>query len=161
MSSTSLVRSGYPEDWPGAMNERRRRGGFSRFLLSVAIGVGGTLAWQSYGDDVRDLLASTYPQLAFLAPTVRAPAPAPRPQNATQDIQALANNLAAMRQRLDQLAVQIATSQDQVSRDLTAKVQAAQRDILDRIAAAPPPRPQDAPPARRPASTSLTAPQVR
>jgi hypothetical protein len=166
MSSTSLIRSGYQSDWssepPQAKRSRRRStGGFSRFVLSFLIGVAVTLAWQSYGDAARQVVAGSYPQLGWLAPRAAAALTADgaaSPAGASdQDIKALTAGLAAMRQRVDQLAAQIAAGQEQMTRDISARVQAAQRDILDRIATAapPPPRPADAAAqVRRPPSTT-------
>jgi hypothetical protein len=163
MSSTSLIRSGYPSDWSDSPSRRPRRraaGGFSRFILSVGLGVAGTLAWQSYGDTARQMIAGWYPQLSWLAPRSAA---AQTPDGvvavpgaaADQEIKALALGLAAMRQRVDQLAAQIAAGQDQMTRDITARMQAAQRDIMDKIAAAQP-RPDPAA-ARKPAQASTTS----
>jgi len=58
-------------------------------------------------------------------------------------------DLAALRQRVDQ----IAAGQDGIARDITAKLQAVEQDILDRISA---PSPQLAvPPTRKPAPQPL------
>jgi hypothetical protein len=141
MSSTSLVRSGYSRDWDSD-GRRRRGGGFSRFLLAVAIGVGSTLAWQSYGDAIREKVADAYPQLAWLAPRDAAAQPvstgsAGVARSTDQQLQELSLGLAAMRQRVEQLSLQVSSSQDQLTRDLVAKMQASERDILDKIAAQP------------------------
>jgi hypothetical protein len=162
MSSTSLIRSGYPSDWsdppPSKRPRRRGSGGFTRFILSFCIGVGATLAWQSYGDTARQVIAGSYPQFGWLAPraaaaqTMDGAAPAAA---ADLEIKALTQNLASMRQRVDQLAAQIAAGQDQMTREISARVQAAQRDIVDKIAAAQP-RPDPAP-ARKPAPPSATS----
>jgi hypothetical protein len=61
-----------------------------------------------------------------------------------------------MRQRVDQLSLQITSGQDQMVRDVTAKVLAAERDILDKLATAQPR--QEA--ARKPAAPAAP-PQVR
>jgi hypothetical protein len=138
MSSTSLVRSGYSRDW-GSDEPRRRGGGFSRFVMAVAIGVGSTLAWQAYGDAAREKIAGAYPQLAWLAPREAAStgsAVAGRPA-ADQQLQELSLGLAAMRQRVEQLSLQVSSSQDQLTRDIVAKLQASERDILDKMAAQP------------------------
>lgn len=150
----SLVRSGYPRDWtaadaPAGRRGRSSSGGFSRFVLAVGIGVGGTLAWQAYGDQARDFLARTYPQLNWLAPRPASAQTAPTTTAAAalrttdQQLQELTLGLAAMRQRVEQLSQQLAISQDQMTRDLAARMQTTERDILDKIAAAaqPPPRP--------------------
>jgi hypothetical protein len=139
MSSTSLVRSGYSRDW-GSEEPRRRGGGFSRFVVAVGIGVGSTLVWQSYGDAARERIASAYPQLAWLAPREAAAstgsATVVRP-NTDHQLQELSLGLAAMRQRVEQLSLQVSTSQDQLTRDIVAKLQVSERDILDKIAAQP------------------------
>src|SRR6185312_10351724 len=38
----------------------------TRFLIAVFIGVGGTLAWQSYGDVARQMAATRAPMLGWL-----------------------------------------------------------------------------------------------
>jgi hypothetical protein len=38
-----------------------------RFLVIFCIGISGTLAWQSYGDQVREMIASSHQQLSWLA----------------------------------------------------------------------------------------------
>jgi hypothetical protein len=106
--------------------------------MAVAIGVGSTLAWQAYGDAAREKIAGAYPQLAWLAPRDAMAAStgsevAGRPA-ADQQLQELSLGLAAMRQRVEQLSVQVSTSQDQLSRDIVAKLQASERDILDKMA---------------------------
>jgi hypothetical protein len=161
MSSTSLIRSGYPSDWsdapPSKRPQRKRQGGgFSRLILAFGVGVGATLAWQSYGDMARQVIAGSYPQLSWMAPRAATAQTTDGPPavSTDQEIKALTLGLAAMRQRVDQLAAQIAAGQDQMTRDISARVQAAQRDITDRIAATQP-RPAE-PPAqvRRPSATS-------
>jgi hypothetical protein len=42
--------------------------GLVRFLMIFGMGVATALAWQSYGDATREMIASSYPQLAWLAP---------------------------------------------------------------------------------------------
>src|SRR5262249_55975834 len=120
---------------------------FTRFILTFGMGVAATLGWQSYGDQAREMISNTYPQLGWLAPqpaaahAAVAPAtPSPDPQ----ELKAMSLGLAAVRQSVDQIAAR----QDQITRDITAQVQAVEQDILNKISA-PPPRP-DAAPVRRP-----------
>jgi len=47
---------------------KRASRGLVRFLIVFSIGVGATLAWQSYGDVARAMIATSWPQLASLAP---------------------------------------------------------------------------------------------
>jgi hypothetical protein len=142
-----------------------------RFLITLGIGVAGTLAWQAYGDEAREMAATAYPeQLGWIAPqagttdvgmsngsaAMGAPAGSATDQQMNnQQMNTLAYNLAAVRQTLDQLAAQVATGQQQMSGDI-ARLQASEQDILIRLAT---PRPVAAP-ARKPvppaAATSLS-----
>jgi hypothetical protein len=163
MSSTSLIRSGHPSDWseqPAKQRPRRRAsGGISRFVLSVGIGVAATLGWQSYGDAARQIIAGSYPQLGWLAPRVAAAqttdGSVTTPATTTEEIKALTLGLAATRQRVDQLAAQIAAGQDQMTRDISARVQAAQREILDKLAASQPRTDPATAAMRKPATSQL------
>ncbi len=124
-----------------------------RFLITLGIGIVGTLAWQAYGDDARQMMAIAYPvQLGWIAPQAAPDAAAAQSAPATlasaapaapsvdqQQLNALSLNLAAMRQSVDQLATQVASAQQQMSGDI-ARLQASERDILTKIAT-PPPRP--------------------
>ncbi len=40
----------------------------ARFLITFYLGVAATLAWQSYSDPARQIIASSSPQLGWLAP---------------------------------------------------------------------------------------------
>ncbi len=132
-----------------------------RFVVTFCIGVGATLAWQTYGDQAREMIADSYPQLSWLAPRAAAAASATtaaaRPPD-SQQFQELALSIAAMRQRVDQLAMQLSANQDQMARDITARMQAAQREILDKLAAAPP-RPEVT--AARKGTPAASSPQIR
>jgi hypothetical protein len=125
-----------------------------RFLITFCLGIAATLAWQSYGDRARGMIANLYPQLGWLAPqaalaqTTGATTAAATPSVDQQEFKAMSLNLAAVRQRVDQLAAQLAAGQEQVTHDFTMKLQAAEQDILGKIPA--PPQPAAAP-ARRPA----------
>src|SRR5215813_14480630 len=48
-----------------------------RFLIAVGVGIGGTLAWQAYGDAARQMIATAYPdRLGWIAPPAPTTAPA-------------------------------------------------------------------------------------
>jgi hypothetical protein len=137
---------------------QRTSGGFARFLITFGIGIGATLAWQSYGDAAREIIAVRYPQLAWLAPqaavapsapaTIVPPISSPDPQ----ELKTISSSLAVMRQRIDQLAA----SQDQITRDIASRLQVAKQEILDKIST-PSPQPAAAP-ARKPAPQPAAAP---
>ena len=79
-----------------------------RFLIVFSIGVVTTLAWQWYGDAARAMIATSWPQLAALAPE---PAPVPQaapeqtaaaPQATAPELQQLKEDLAQVKQDLQQ-----------------------------------------------------------
>ncbi len=117
---------------------------FVRFLMIFFIGVAATLAWQSYGGMVREVMASWSPHLGWLAPP---PAPA---GTSPEQLVAMSRGLASMRQNVDKLAAEI------------TKLQAIQQGAVDRTSASPP-SPAVAPgrkPAQQPPSP-VRAPPVR
>jgi len=130
-----------------------------RLLITFCIGVAVALAWQSYGDAAREMIANSYPQLSWLAPQTAVAQTAPDTIAPTtsppdpQELKAMSADLAAVRQKVDQLAVQLAASQQQMARDFATKLQAAEQDILDKISA--PPLQPAAATVRKPASPPL------
>jgi hypothetical protein len=156
-------------DWfPSKRPSRGKRASraLARFLITFCIGVAATLAWQSYGDAAREMIASSSPQLAWLAPQAApvaqtapdmiAPAAPAAPSLDRQQLNAMSLGLAALRQSVDQLAA----GQEQIRGDIT-KLREVEQDILDKISA-PPPRPAAAP-ARKPVPLTppSQAPPVR
>jgi len=147
---------------------RRASRGFTRFVIACAIGVGGTLAWQSYGDEARQKITDAFPQYAWLVPPAPSQAP-PVAQSAPEtvasaaapsdllQIKAISLGLANVQQTVDRLAA----GQQQMAGDI-ARLQAAEQDILQKVSA-PPPRPAPppapaAPPARRPVPLTTMPP---
>jgi hypothetical protein len=130
-----------------------------RLLIAFCIGVAVTLAWQSYGDAAREMIANSSPQLGWLAPqtaaaqtapdTIAPPTSSPDPQ----ELKAMSADLAAVRQKVDLLAAQLAASQQQMARDFATKLQAAEQDILEKLPV--PPLQPAAAPVRKPASPPL------
>ena len=98
------------------------------------------------------MIASSSAQLGWLAPQA-APivqtAPG-APSSDQEELKAILFGLAVVRQRVDQIAAQLAASQEQMSRDITNKLQAAEQDILDKVSV-PPRQPPAAALARKPA----------
>ena len=126
--------------------------GLTRFLIAFGIGVVATLAWQSYGDAARGMIASSYPQLGWLAPAAAPDASSPDLQELKAiELKAMSTDLAAVRQSVDQLAAQFVARQEEMRREIT-ELHATEQDILANILdkiSAPPPRPAPAP-VRRP-----------
>jgi len=121
------------------------------FLITFCIGVAATLAWQSYGDAAREMIASSYPQLGWLAPQAApgaqnasdmiAPAAPAAPPPDQQQLNAMSLDLDAVRQSVDRIATSIAASQEQITRSvdrIATSIAASQEQItrsVDRIAA--------------------------
>jgi len=103
----------------------------SRFVIVVLIGVVGTLAWQSYGDVAREMVATRAPTLGWLLgylPT-KSPAVAASPNPA-------ASSLDALRRSVEQLAVR----QDQMAQSIMT-LQAVEEDIRQKMSFTPPSAP--------------------
>jgi hypothetical protein len=103
------------------------------------IGVAATLAWQSYGAAARERIASSYPQLAWLAPQA-APIARSAPDTIglaaqaapSPDQHAMLLDLDAVRQSIDRIANNMATSQEQITRSvdrIAARVAASQEQL--------------------------------
>ncbi len=127
--------------------DRRSPLAFARFLILFCVGVAATLAWQSYGDAARQIIASSSPRLGWLAPQ-----PAPPAQNAPdiialaapaapspdqQRLNAISLDLDAVRQSVDRIAAsqeQTTRSVDRIAPSIVAGQEQMTRGI-DRIAA--------------------------
>ena len=138
---------------------KRLQRGLIRFFTAVLIGVAGTLVWQSYGDMAQQMIAREIPQLGWLISVPASNSP-PIPQSLDpQYPKAMAGDLAALRQAIEQ----VATRQEQLSREI-AKLQTAQDDLRRTISAplwsatAPARKPAVAPPAEHPNSKRQAAP---
>src|SRR5262245_7026206 len=119
---------------------RRALRRLARLLIVFCLGAGSTLAWQSYGDAARAMIANSSPQLGWLVrqtePVLPTAPSGVRPAGAaSSDVQQIALGLAAVRLSVDQLTAQLAAAQRQ---------QADEQEILRKIVATPP-RPTAAP----------------
>ena len=47
------------------MNRVGSRGGFARYLVAICIGVAATLAWQTYGEVTKQIIAAKAPELGW------------------------------------------------------------------------------------------------
>jgi hypothetical protein len=131
---------------------RRLRRSLARFFLAVLIGVGGTLAWQFYGEEAKEMLRTWAPSLGWLLPVSTMKAPAPTVT--TADLKPVAIDLALVRRSIEQLGAnqdQLARKQDQLAQAI-ATMQAAEQDISQKILALAPPAPKTArvPPSKPP-----------
>ena len=112
----------------------------TRFFITVLIGVGGTLAWQS--DTAREMMVARAPTLAWLfsASTTTSSAVAATSPDPVQQLEPLASNLDVVRRSVEQLA----DKQDQMAQNI-AILQAVEEDIRQKMSSTPPsPAPQAA-----------------
>jgi hypothetical protein len=153
-------------------NETKRRDsrGFARYLVAILIGVAATLAWQSYSDAAKQVIATNAPELGWspeakqmiagwvqqfgrtkpAAGSEKQMAPVAQTAPATlsldpEQVQRMARDLATLRQTVEQLAA----GQDQATREIV-KLEAADVEILAKVTPAPPPPRPIAAAARKP-----------
>jgi hypothetical protein len=98
----------------------------TRFAITFCIGIAATLAWLPYGDAAREMIASSSPQLGWLAPPSASAA-----QGASGPLSrdSAPADLDAVRDRIDR----IATGQDQMTR-VIGQLTATQEQIAQEIA---------------------------
>ena len=160
--------------------KRRRSRGLARYLVAICIGVAGTLAWQSYGDAAKRVIATRAPELGWspeakqaiaswtvgwtkppasaekIAPGPVASSKAPQaPSVDPAQVQQIAQTLVALREIVEQ----IAAGQDQTSREM-ARVESAVAELILKL---PEPSAPAAPEHRPvpPSSRAPTAPTPR
>ena len=106
-----------------------------RLLITFCIGVVAALAWQSYGDAAREMIANSSPRLSWLAPSAALGAQATAaPSPDQKELKAISIGLAGLQQRVDQ----IAAAQEQMAGDITNRLQAVEQDIADKTLVPPP-----------------------
>jgi len=140
---------------------------FSRFFAAVLVGVGLTLAAQSYSEQLNEVITGWAPSLASLLPapsTKKTPEAAISPEVA-QQIKLIAVDLAIVRRNIGQLAAnqdQLAAKQEQVHQNI-ATLQQVEQDVRQQILSPPAPKaahpsahnpPQTSPPQTSPPQTS-------
>jgi hypothetical protein len=159
---------------PGIENKVKRQRGFARYLIAICIGVAATLAWQSYGEATKQIIATGAPELGWspeakqmiatwvqqlgwtrpveiaavrpLAPETQHAALAT--QVAPQDVAPKAPAPAIDPEPVHQLAVELAALRQSVER-----LAAGQERILEKISTSPLTRPTVVP-ARKPPPTA-------
>jgi hypothetical protein len=159
-------------------NGMKKRGSrrFGRYLVAILIGVAATLAWQSYGDATKQIIATRAPELGWSpeakqmiaswtlgwtkppaspekqsAPVAQAASTAPSLDPG--QVQQITQNLAALRQTVEQ----VAGGQDQMGREI-ARLEAAVTDLIAKTRE-PPAQPSVAPSRKpMPVSPSSRAP---
>ena len=122
-----------------------------RFCVAVLIGVGATLAWQSYGGE---MVRAWAPSLAWLLPisTMSPPAPAVTSAELQENLKPVAIDVAIVRRSVEQLASnqdQLARKQEQMAQAIAA-LQAVEQDIRQKISTPPLPKMVHVPPPKPP-----------
>ena len=154
--------------------------GFGRYLLGICIGFSVTLAWLSYGDAAKQIIATNASKLGWSPDTKRliaswvgpenasarssapvTPQPAPVAQTAPAAVAPKVpvapsidpdqvHQMALDLAALRHIVEQLATGQDQMAREITG-LQTSDQQILEKIVPASPPPLPIAAPAHRPA----------
>jgi hypothetical protein len=106
----------------------------TRFSIAVLIGIGATLAWQSYGDAAKETVVARAPSLAWLlyVSTTKSPAVATTSPGPAQQLEPLASNLDVVRRSVEQLAAK----QEQMAQNM-ATLQAVEEDIRQKMSSSP------------------------
>jgi hypothetical protein len=117
-------RGDQPESHPPSLIRRIFRT-VIRFAVTLLIGIGGTLAWQSYGDGVKGMVAVQAPTLARLLPPTGWP-------TSSNPVQQPAYNLETLRLNIEQLAAR----QDLMAQSF-ATLLAVEMDIRQKMAFTP------------------------
>jgi hypothetical protein len=115
-----------------------------RFSVAALIGVGATLAWQSYGGE---MVRAWAPSLGWLLPAAP-PGLAVTSAELQAQLKPVALDVAIMKRSVEQLAFnqdQLARKQEQMVQAI-ATLQAAQQDVSQKISALPPPKAAPLPP---------------
>jgi hypothetical protein len=146
--------------------ERRSIGGrtfrtLARFFIPALIGVGvvGVIsAWQSHGEEAKEMVKTWAPSLGWLLPvaTTKSPpdgqgsaAAAATSAELVQQLKSMALDLAVVRRSVEQLAAaveQLGAKQEQMAQNI-ATLQAVEQDINQKMSS---PRPSRVAPPRKP-----------
>jgi hypothetical protein len=130
-----------------------------RFSIAVLIGVGGTLGWQSYGDEAKEMLVAQAPMLGLLLPvsTTKSPVMAATSTDTTRQLAPLASTLDAVRRSVEQLAAR----QEQMAQNIAA-LRTAEENVRQKMSSTPPaPAPAPAPAQQAPSIPQPKPPQPK
>jgi hypothetical protein len=110
-----------PEVVPFPPSARKRPRSLARFPIALSMGVAAAWLWQSYGDVAKEMFANLYPQLGWLGSRSAVTAQNPRPavvfDPVGQNVDNIATTIAADREPAPRSADQIATPQEQTTRN--------------------------------------------
>jgi hypothetical protein len=170
-------------------SEMKRRGsrGLARYLVAICIGAAAIVAWQSYGQATKQIIATRAPELGWSPGTkqtianwverlgwtpplagsagtaVQLSAPPAAPSPDLRQVQQIEADIAAVRQAVERHLADVRETVDQLAASQEqmvreiTKLQAADEEILEKIPA--PPAQRSAAPARKP--TPIARPSSR
>ena len=130
---------------------RRMLRGIFRLVSAILIGVAGTLAWQSHGEEAKAMVRAWAPSLTWLVPAPTASTVDNGQVAATamvtsadlaQQLKPVALDLAIVRHGVDQLATtikQLAAKQEEMAQEI-ATLQATEQDLKEKVSASAQPR---------------------
>lgn len=132
-----------------------------RFAITVLIGVGATLGWQSYGNEIREMLIAQAPAVGMLlpVPSTRPPVTAASYGDPTRQLVPMASTLDAVRRSVEQLAAK----QEQMAQNIVA-LRAVEEEVRQKLLPASsviPPAPVVAPPPQAASAPPPRAPQAK
>jgi len=107
----------------------------ARFFFAALIGIGATLAWQSYGDEANQMVRTWAPSIGWLLPDSTMTPAAATLSDLAQQLKPMSLDLAIVRRSLDQLAAhqdQLAAKQEQMAKSV-ATLQGIEQDISQEI----------------------------
>ena len=135
--------------------------GLIRFSIAVLIGVGATLGWQSYGDEIREMLIAQAPAVGMLlpVPSTRPPASAASYGDPSRQLVPMASTLDAVRRSVEQLAAK----QEQIAQNIVA-LRAIEEEVRQKLLPASsviPPAPVAAPPQQAASTPQPKPPQAK
>ena len=143
---------------------RRTSRAFARYSIVFLIGIGVTLAWQSYGDEAMEMVRTEAPSLAWLLPVSTAKSPADGQWSAAatsaelvQQLKPVALDLVIVRRSVEQLAAkieQLAAKQDQMAQNI-ATLQSVEQEISQKLSS--PPQSRAVPPRKPPQPTAQSS----
>jgi hypothetical protein len=121
---------------------RRPFRSLSRFIVAVLIGIGFTLAWQSYGDEGIEMVRSNAPSLAWLLPVPKTKTPLNNQMSTAaiaievkQQLEPVALKVDIVQHSIVQLAAKI---DELAANQVTHNVQAVGEDISRKTLPLPP-----------------------
>jgi hypothetical protein len=144
-----------------------------RYSIVFLIGIGATLAWQSYSNEAMEMVRMEVPWVAWLLPDSTAKLPPDGQTSAAavvpsaevvQQLKPMAVDLAIVRRNQEQLAIkveQLAAKQEQMAQNI-ATLQSVEQEVIQKLSSPPQPRVAPAPKPPQPTghSSATQSPSV-